>query len=82
MWRSVHPSPIGLTVLTASTTSRLDALEAQCASWEGPLSAAVYVGLPAWEGEPRLPTLTTELPKPMASLLDEASSRVEGLFRK
>ncbi|GAX72606.1 hypothetical protein CEUSTIGMA_g62.t1 [Chlamydomonas eustigma] len=38
---SVEMKP--LTVVTVATSSRLDALEAQCASWGGPLAAAVYV---------------------------------------
>jgi hypothetical protein len=39
------PARLPLTVATSVTPSRLPALEAQCNSWEGPLVAAVYVGL-------------------------------------
>jgi hypothetical protein len=39
------PARLPLTVVTSATPSRLPALEAQCNSWEGPLVAAVYVGL-------------------------------------
>jgi hypothetical protein len=39
------PARLPLTVVTGLTPSRLPALEAQCNSWEGPLTAAVYVGL-------------------------------------
>ncbi|KAG1675456.1 hypothetical protein FOA52_001755 [Chlamydomonas sp. UWO 241] len=46
LWRSAAPPSLQLTILTAATLSRLDALAAQCDSWAGPLSAAVYVTLP------------------------------------
>ena len=44
LWSSI-PSELPLTIVTTVTPSRLDALEAQCGSWAGPLAAAVYVPL-------------------------------------
>lgn len=79
--RSSRASSIQLTVLTASTTSRLDALEAQCHSWSGPLVAAVYVGLPSWEGG-GMPNRVKDLPKAMADLMDNASNKLDRLFRE
>ena len=43
----------GLTVVTAASLSRLEALEAQCRSWDGPLAAAVYLPLLV---APRIPS--------------------------
>ena len=34
-----------ITVVTVATPSRLEALEAQCRSWSGPLAAALYLPL-------------------------------------
>lgn len=45
VWKSSEPPRLQLTIITAATPSRLDALEAQCSSWGGPLAAAVYVAL-------------------------------------
>ncbi|GBF89222.1 hypothetical protein Rsub_02099 [Raphidocelis subcapitata] len=42
-WWSEKAPRLQLTVVTGLTSSRLDQLEAQCASWKGPLSAAVYI---------------------------------------
>jgi hypothetical protein len=49
MWRA-NTSDSGhatsnLTVITAATLSRLDALESQCKSYPGPISAAIYIPL-------------------------------------
>lgn len=51
---SSKPAAIGVTVLTISTLGRISRLEGLCASWGGPLSAAVYVGLsPAPRNQPK-----------------------------
>lgn len=41
-WSSKPPA-LELTVACGLNPSRLEALEAQCASWKGPLAAAVYL---------------------------------------
>lgn len=43
---SSAPRRLDVTVVTAFSTSRLYMLEGMCASWPGPLSAAVYQGVP------------------------------------
>lgn len=50
LW-SAQRSVIPLTIATAVTPSRLSALEAQCASWRGPLAAALYLPLEAAAGK-------------------------------
>lgn len=40
-----------LTVATATMVNRLEALQAQCLSWPGPLAATLYVPLSAEEGK-------------------------------
>ncbi len=52
MW-SAKPSDLPVTVTTQLSVSRLPQLYAQCKSWSGPLSAAVYV--PLVESELRAP---------------------------
>lgn len=44
-WWSSKPRKIDLTVATGLTPTRLPQLEAQCLSWRGPLSAAIYLVL-------------------------------------
>lgn len=41
-WSSQAPA-LPLTITTALTMQRVDALEAQCSSWQGTLSAAVFL---------------------------------------
>eukprot|EP00798_Chlamydomonas_sp_ICE-L_P007001 gene7001-100_t len=47
---SKHSTTLPLTIVTGLDLTRLDALEAQCKSWPGPLGAAVYVSLRHEEG--------------------------------
>lgn len=52
-WWSARPLPAAqapLTIATGLNPGRLDQLESQCQSWGGPLSAAVYLVLPQYEG--------------------------------
>jgi len=42
-WWSSKPRNVDLTVATGLTPTRLGQLEAQCLTWKGPLSAAVYL---------------------------------------
>lgn len=49
-WESSAPAAAPLTIVTQLSVTRLSQLRAQCRSWNGPLSAAVY-----------LPLLQTEL---------------------
>jgi glycosyltransferase-like protein LARGE len=52
-WWSSRPLPAAqapLTIATGLNPGRLDQLESQCQSWGGPLSAAVYLVLPQYEG--------------------------------
>jgi glycosyltransferase-like protein LARGE len=52
-WWSRRPLPAAqapLTIATGLNPGRLDQLESQCQSWGGPLSAAVYLVLPQYEG--------------------------------
>jgi hypothetical protein len=44
-WWTRRTSPVPLTIVTHSDTTRLDQLEAQCVSWAGPLDAVLYVSL-------------------------------------
>ena len=66
LWSSI-PSELPLTIVTTVTPSRLDALEAQCGSWAGPLAAAVYV-----------PLATTVLPVPLTKEAAAAAARRAG----
>jgi glycosyltransferase-like protein LARGE len=44
LWQSEKlPPQEDLTIFTTMTKDRLDMLDAQCASWPGPLAAVVYV---------------------------------------
>jgi glycosyltransferase-like protein LARGE len=52
-WWSSHPLPAAsapLTIATGLNPGRLDQLESQCQSWAGPISAAVYLVLPQYDG--------------------------------
>lgn len=44
-WSAKPRGGLALTVFTQLSVDRLSSLEAQCASFEGPLSAAVYISL-------------------------------------
>ncbi|MEW5309976.1 MAG: hypothetical protein WDW38_001814 [Sanguina aurantia] len=44
-WWSDQPSTTPVTVVTQASLDRLPQLHAQCQSWEGPLSAVVYLGI-------------------------------------
>ena len=44
---SAAPAALGVTVVTAFSSSRLYMLEGMCAGWRGALSAAVYQGVQA-----------------------------------
>ena len=50
------------TIVTAATPSRLDALEAQCRSWDGPLSVAVYLPVQASSPSASVPTTLSAAP--------------------
>lgn len=45
VWWSERPSTVPVTVITQASGDRLGQLEAQCRSWGGPLSAAIYLPL-------------------------------------
>eukprot|EP00195_Chlamydomonas_chlamydogama_P004801 CAMPEP_0202898276 /NCGR_PEP_ID=MMETSP1392-20130828/6833_1 /ASSEMBLY_ACC=CAM_ASM_000868 /TAXON_ID=225041 /ORGANISM="Chlamydomonas chlamydogama, Strain SAG 11-48b" /LENGTH=372 /DNA_ID=CAMNT_0049584147 /DNA_START=271 /DNA_END=1389 /DNA_ORIENTATION=- len=71
-----------LTVVTALTLSRLDALKAQCQSWAGPLAAAVYLVLQLeseqqGKSNPHQDSLLSAAHK---QGLQEAASEVQRLF--
>ena len=55
LWSSKQPK-LDITVFTILTVSRLDNLEAQCRSWPGPHSSAVYVPLLQTTGGKELTT--------------------------
>ncbi len=44
-WWSSKAQAVRVTIVTGLTPSRAEQLEAQCRSWRGPISAAVYVVL-------------------------------------
>lgn len=45
IWWSSKPTVIPVTLVTQLSVERLDQLKAQCAVWQGPLAAALYVPL-------------------------------------
>ena len=49
-YASLPAAQAPLTIATGLNPGRLDQLESQCQSWGGPLSAAVYLVLPQYEG--------------------------------
>lgn len=44
-WWTAYPREVLLTLVTTSTSDRLNQLEAQCKTWPGPLSVALFIGL-------------------------------------
>ncbi|KAG2422729.1 hypothetical protein HXX76_015816 [Chlamydomonas incerta] len=45
VWWSARPAGIPVTLVTQASAERLDQLRAQCATWRGPLAAALYLPL-------------------------------------
>lgn len=45
VWWSRRPAGIPVTLVTQASAERLDQLRAQCATWRGPLAAALYLPL-------------------------------------
>ena len=59
VYHSSHPRPAGLTVTSLVSMERLQRLEGLCASWAGPLVAAVYLPLVADRESPTDDALQT-----------------------
>jgi glycosyltransferase-like protein LARGE len=64
-----------LTVVTAATCDRLEALRAQCYSWPGPLSAAIYLPVQHTNGSTKLSSRATQQ-------LEDAAAKVQALFKE
>lgn len=83
LWSSQR-SVIPLTIATAVTPLRLSALEAQCASWRGPLAAALYLPLNAAAGKVQDESVEASetLSKTSQKLLREAEADAVEVFER
>lgn len=74
MWSDDSKPRSGLTIMTHLSMGRLDQLQAQCDSWPGPLTAAVYLVLPLTVSSPAEAQQQQDL-----QLIHEAESQLDAL---
>lgn len=73
-WWSRKPRLTPLTIVTQLSANRLQQLRAQCESWGGPISAAVYLGIPQYRA--------VRLEASTRAILSEAAHNVSSFFEE
>lgn len=78
-WWSEQPPRMPVTLITQLSVSRLQALREQCATWGGPLAAAIYLPLhnPGKAGSVQLSAVNTQKLQTAVSMIDDLFKQAE-----